>query len=470
MKTIQKIQAMMHPFWHFPFTSLLLFTLNLMGSCDSFIEVDLPKSQLTKESVFKDYRTADAALVDIYAKIRDNGLLSGSNTGLSCQLGNYADELICFGNPSDPALPFYNNTLLPSNATITEYWNVTYNQIYAANAVLEGSRGSSSLSSADKEKLVGEALFIRALLHFYLVNLFGDIPYITSTDYKSNSTASKESITEVYKHIESDLQAAAALIPVAQTSTRTRPGKSAVLGLLSRVYLYKGSWNEASNSASSVLNDTGMYNLEETDRTFLKDSRETIWQLQPATVGKNADEAGSFIFLSGPPPLVSLRNELMDSFSANDLRKSHWTQAVSEGTLTWYHAYKYKKRENTPVSVEYPIVFRLAEQYLIRAEARAHIGDVIGSAEDLNAIRHRAGLGDTPANNQKDLLDAIYQERRLEMFTEYGHRFFDLKRSGKINAALLGIKPGWKPTDVLFPLPQRELALNQNLLPQNDGY
>ncbi|MBC7458801.1 MAG: RagB/SusD family nutrient uptake outer membrane protein, partial [Bdellovibrionaceae bacterium] len=88
----------------------------------------------------------------------------------------------------------------------------------------------------------------------------------------------------------------------------------------------------------------------------------------------------------------------------------------------------------------------------------------------LNKIRLRAGLVETIAVSQQQLIEAISQERRWEFFTEYGHRFFDLKRTSTINTTLSGIKPGWDDTDVLFPLPQTELAANPNLRPQNPGY
>jgi hypothetical protein len=94
---------------------------------------------------------------------------------------------------------------------------------------------------------------------------------------------------------------------------------------------------------------------------------------------------------------------------------------------------------------------------------------MIGAAADLNKIRHTAGLPDTDATTQTTLLEAILQERKVELFSEYGHRFFDLKRFGKLDA-VLGTKPGWNATDQLWPLPQSELLVNPFLKPQNPGY
>jgi hypothetical protein len=446
----------------------------MLNACDSFVDVDLPKSQLTNVTVFEDYATANAALIDIYANIRDKGMLTGTGLGISNQLGNYADEITSTQNPNNPSLNFYNNSLLPSNTSVSGYWNITYNQIYAANAVIEGVAASKNLSAEQRKLLTGEALFIRALLHFYLVNIFGDVPYITQTDYKKNSTVSRTPTPEVYQNTIIDLQNAIADLSDPATSSdmeRVRVNKSTAQTLLARVYLYNKSYPEAANMASAVLNQEGLYGLEQNiAKVFLIGSKETIWQLQSGNAGVNAAEASFFTFTSGPPPLVSLSDNLVNSFASNDLRKSNWIKTISKGTNSWYHAYKYKENKSTSVSKEYSIVFRLAEQYLIRAEARAQQGDLIGAKEDLNKIRQRAGLSDTSALSQQGILDAILQERRWELFTERGQRFFDLKRTGKLDSTLTGSKLGWNTTDSLFPIPESELSANPNLRPQNPGY
>jgi len=439
-----------------------------MTGCDSFTEVDLPASQLTSSAVFEDKATANAAMVDIYSKIRDNGLLTGSLSGLSNQLGLYADELALYGGEVN----FYNNALLPSGNEVGELWNSSYNQIYAANSVIEGVQHSVSLATVDRNQLKGEALFVRALLHFYLMNAFGDIPYISTTDYEQNRTVHRMPENEVYTFIKADLEQAITLLPEHYISAeRVRPNKWTAQALLARVHLYTQTWDEASNAASAVLNQTGLYVWEgDLDKIFLKESTTTLWQLMPGVSGNNTMEAATFSFISGPPPVSALSSSLMEAFTADDQRKAHWTEAITDGTDTWYHANKYKAVANTGSSVEYSIVFRLAEQYLIRAEARAHQGDLIGAKEDLNKIRHTAGLSDTAAITASALIDAVIQEKRLELFTEFGHRFFDLKRTGQLDAVLSPIKAGWNPTDRNFPLPESELLLNPNLAPQNAGY
>lgn len=452
---------------------ILLYIVSGLSSCDSFLEVDLPKSQLTSVSVFQNTQTANAALMDIYGKLRDNGMLSGTSLGLSQQLAYYTDELDFFGSATLSNQTFYTNSLVATSSFVGTIWSTGYSQIYATNAVIEGIKASSTLSVNDKRQLEGQALFLRGLIHFNLVNLFGDIPYATTTDYNQNKIAKKSKVEEVYNKINVDLKEASVLLGDTEfDNLRVRAGKSVVNALLARVNLYNGSWVEAINRSSAVIAEQGRFGLESMSNVFLKDSKETIWQLQPAIVGKNTDEAFTFILLNAPSTSVALSNAFINSFTANDLRKTSWIGKVSNaaGTVTANFPFKYKQRVNTATTLEYPIVMRLSEQYLIRAEAKAQQGDLLGAAQDLNIIRSRVGLANTIATTKEQLIEAVHQERRWEFFTEHGHRFFDLKRSGRINTVLSAVKPGWNSTDVLFPIPANEININPNLLPQNQGY
>ena len=136
---------------------------------------------------------------------------------------------------------------------------------------------------------------------------------------------------------------------------------------------------------------------------------------------------------------------------------------------TLYYPFKYKVMSGTNLT-EYYITLRLAEQFLIRAEARAQQGNISGAKTDVNVIRTRAGLPNTTANDKGGLLNAIEQERRIELFAEWGHRWFDLKRTGRATTVLGSLKPAtWQPTDELWPIPQSQINLNPSLT-QNNGY
>lgn len=448
---------------------LLTFSLPFF-SCESFLEVDLPESQLTGTSVFEDLATADAAMVNIYADLRDNGILSGSQYGLSVNLGLYGDELDFYGDISFPSFYFYHNALLPTNSLIGNYWNVTYKEIYAANAVIEGVESAQNLSIEDRDRLKGEALFTRALLHFYLVNLYGAIPYVTTTDYSQNSSVSRMAVEEIYAHVIHDLEDATGYLPEDYYSEgKARPNQYTAAALLSRVYLYTGDWVESEHQANILL-DNPIYNLEQDiEAVFLRDSPETIWQLPPAIEGDATAEAYSFTILAPPPSFAALSQGLLNEFNENDLR-THWIGMVTDGVNTWYYPMKYRQSGFEGTSAEYSVMLRLAEIYLIRAEARAYNGNLNGAKEDLNQIRLRAGLNETSAMSQTEIVEAILEERRREFFTEHGQRFFDLKRQGKLDEELSSVKPGWNSTDRLFPLPENELSVNPNLQPQNPGY
>jgi hypothetical protein len=113
---------------------------------------------------------------------------------------------------------------------------------------------------------------------------------------------------------------------------------------------------------------------------------------------------------------------------------------------------------------------RLGEQYLIRAEAEAHLNDNTNAIKDLNIIRNRAGLANyAGATDQTSVLTAIMHERQVELFCEWGNRWFDLKRTGTIDAVLGAEKPGWQPYIALYPVPLTEIQSNPFLI-QNPGY
>jgi hypothetical protein len=166
---------------------------------------------------------------------------------------------------------------------------------------------------------------------------------------------------------------------------------------------------------------------------------------------------------------VSLSDQLVNSFEPGDLRRIHWIDSIQVSGPTYYYAYKYKL-SNSVTPDEYEMIFRLSEQFLIRAEARVKSGDLEGAKSDLNMIRNRAGLSNTSATDQFSIIQAIQYERKTELFSEWGHRWLDLKRTVTVNTALGPIKaPGWAASDTLYPIPQSERQNDPNLS-QNPNY
>lgn len=449
---------------------LLLTTITLyLGACESFTEVDLPQSQLTGPSVYEDAATATAALSDIYANLRDRGIASGNAQGLSILMASYADELQVYSNNSH-VTNFYKHNVLGSDPTVSQLWSSSYSQIYAANALIEGL-SNSIIDNQSKNQILGEALFIRAYLHFQLANLFGDIPYITTTDYNLNRVALKSAPNLVYQNAINDLLQALSLLGETYPSgERIRVNKAVATALLARIYLYTGDWSNAEARSQQMIDNTTYSIPDDLNETFLKDSPSVIWSLHPGLAGNNTAEAQILIFTSGPPPFAVVSPSLLAAFETGDNRKNQWLGNLTNGTNTWYYPFKYKQNANTGTSEEYTIVFRIEEQYLIRAEARAHLNNLSGAQTDLNIIRNRAGLFATTATTEEDLITAILHERQVEFFMEQGHRWFDLKRTGLAIVVMSAVKPAWLDTHVLLPLPESELLLNTNLQPQNPGY
>lgn len=438
--------------------------------CSDFVESDPPKNILISETVFTDPATVESALANIYYKLREQGMVSG-NFGLTTLMGIYSDELDYYGS-NHSYHEFYNHSIINENSILLNWWNHAYNLIYASNDILKGLEVSHKIPLKKRESLEGQALFIRAYIHSLLVSVYGDIPYIKSTDYLKNKAVSRAPEAEVYENIKADLKNA--IIFLENTGSkfgeRVIPDQNTAKALLARIYLYTEDWELASSLATEVIDS---YTLEPNlNNVFLKGSNETIWQLKPGTNPRNTQEANQLIIQLIPGQNYALSESLLSSFENGDLRSINWIGSMSntDNTLTLKYAHKYKLLFRETESLEYSIVFRVAEQYLIRAEARAKLGNIASALQDLNAIRNRAGLPNTTANSLNEILDAILQERFVELFTEHGYRWFDLKRTGKASEVLSVLKSNWKEYNLYFPIPIKEIVTNPNLLPQNDGY
>lgn len=442
-------------------------------ACEGIVDIDPPQHQIVKEVVFQRDETAIAAMDGIYHILYDGSVFAnGGRSSVSTLSGFSADELDSYSSDIG-IMEFYQNEITIANGTNLGIWASPYNIIYMSNAILEGIASSHGITEATQRQLEGEAKLIRAFIYFNLVNLFGEVPLITTTSYSTNTLASRSSIESIYAQIIRDLGDAQELLNDGyRTSERIRPNKYAALALLARVHLYLEDWGAAENYASEVIQQTSAYEiLDDMDAVFLANSREAIWQVPPVINGHTNE--GAIFVLENPPTFCALTQDLADVFDAEDARFVHWVGSISDGTKTFYFPNKYKVKNAIGNPTEYSMVLRFAEQYLIRAEARAQQNKLPGAIADLDVIRNRAGLSliweTDPEIDQANLLNAIMHERRLELFTEWGHRWFDLKRWGAADGILATLKPNWQSTDVLYPIPEQERLKNPNLT-QNAGY
>jgi len=450
---------------------LALIALFFLWSCNDFVEIDPPATEVSGDVVYNDEATAKAALDGIYSElvVRMFGIAYGGPTlygGLS------SDEFVNFSTNLNN-LQFFENALTTSNTHVNGLWSEAYTRIFGINSVIEGLGNDTNINATNHQQMMGEALFMRAFLHFYLVNLFGDVPYITTSDFRVNTDISRMPAALVYEHIISDLIEAKGLLKddySFSNGERTRPNRTAAKALLARVYLFTENWIVAEALATEVIQTSGLYELKDgLNQVFLPNSRETIWQLVPRAPGNTAE--GLNFILTGAPLFASLTEELLEAFEEGDMRFTDWVGHYSDGNQTFAFPFKYRVRTSTATE-EYYTVLRLGEQYLIRSEARAHHGDLEGAMSDLNVIRNRAGLENTSATDEASLFLAIEQERRIELFAEWGHRWLDLKRTDRADTVLGAVKTDWQPTDVLYPIPLEQILrdINMDDTDQNPGY
>jgi len=452
----------------------IFFTFSLIAaySCSDFTDAGLPADQITRDLVFRDESLANAAMAGIYRSTEQNGFLSGSYSGANLYMGCYTDELVSFENSSSDLSQFFLLSHHADSSFISSLWLTTYSQIYNINSVIEGLENSELLSDSFKNKMLGEALVIRSALYLYLTNTFGDIPFTITTSYAENSIVKRESQLSVYGKIRQDLEKAVPLLPeTAPKGNRVRPTRMAAYALLARLAYLQHRWEDAAHYCTIVIQHPSYAMEQDLDRVFVKESSSAIWQMLPYDSTYNTMEGNLFVLLQAPPSSVALAPSFMEGFETADQRKIHWTGEISDDQNTsYFYPFKYKESSFTAESLEYSILLRVEELYLIRAEAYINKEQPDEGAQDLNAIRRRAGLPDISTRNKELLLNAVLQERKYELFTEFGHRFEDLKHSGMLDQQMSLIKPAWKNHYKWWPLPENELLLNPNLYPQNDGY
>lgn len=446
---------------------LLLFTIHI-SSCEKFVDVGNPRTHLLDSLVFKDFKTAETAVLQVYIDVRKN---SDAGEGCGKDFQYYTDDMVTYTiDPNQPVFKLFHNIVTDKDeTTIMNHWDGPYSAIYKANRVIIGLDRSNDMLPAHKNQLKGEALFLRALLHWRLANTFGPVPYITSINYVENTNAAKQPKEKIFELVQKDVELAASLLPVNYpTADRVRVNKAVAEAFLAQIYLYTKQWEKAESMATGIISASGTYQLEtDISKTFLKGSKETIWQFAESGPGYPTSEAGYYALFVSPEVYTAygaLSDDLMNSFEAGDKRKTNWVGQYSTGGKSWNFAYKYKERNTMATSSpELSIVMRLSELYLIRSEARAERGNYTGAQEDLDAIRSKAGLGGTTAADKASLRAAILKERRVELFCEYAHRFFDLKRTGSITQVLGPKKPNWTDEDIDFPISEKQKLLNPNL-------
>lgn len=434
----------------------------LYASCgEAFLDIT-PVAIISDAIVIEDDESAETAILGMYSTFQRAGMYGEQ---MELTTGLLSDEMTHTG--SFPTRAQYdNNEVLADNVTMRGIWSAGYTAVFIANTIIDRVPQIEEISNDVTTQVTGEALFGRAWAHFNMVKLFGDIPIVLNTDLIANSEIMRSSVSDVYAQIISDLQSAENMLPVTfgnSADDKTRATKWAAKAMLARVYLYRQDYANAEAKATDVINNGG-FSLVPGARyvdIFLGGSNESILE-----VFASASDQNGLAFLCLPAgryehgASASIANKLIASVAIGDLRGETIKPNDAFG-LGFFYCNKYT---DLATGSDQPIVLRLAEMYLIRAEAMLMQS---GSADaDLNLIRNRAGL----ANITGATLDDILDEREIE-FSFEGHRWNDLIRTDRIDAVKAIDNPtNWDPAiDKLLPIPQREIEQNPNLT-QNPGY
>lgn len=438
------------------FLSLMAVAL-MIAACDSALNTE-PTASIDASTALGTRRGIELGLNGVYRSTLTASLWGRAEVVYP---DLYADNLDFTGTFStDREVSLRNVTV--TNGNVLGIWQDAYVGINRANSVIDALPGVKDMTDPEKTLAKSEALFVRALLYSVLARWFGGVPIVTqhSEGAGPEANVARSTLQETYQRIESDLTEAVNGLPSGRSNGRATKG--AAQALLARVSLDQLKNTQARDNATAVINNA-IYKLNTSfvDNWKTKNSAESIFEIQSTLNSTNSLAFWYYPVALGGRYGFAPSASLNGAFEAGDARKAVTIQVAPNGSR---YGNKFTRINTQDDNIP---VLRLAEMYLIRAEANARLGASAATVlADVNAVRRRAGLGDLdPAvvSTQTALLDAILQERRVEFALE-DQRFFDLRRFGRA-VSVLGISADKQ----LFPIPQADRDINPNLT-QNPGY
>ncbi len=438
----------------------LIVLLASFSSCKKFLDLQ-PVNEIGEDVALTSKDRIQRALTGAYSRLQVIEYY-GSEWPNAVWLSDDNVEPYSAGTTD---LQFDGHAVLASSNTMEITWKAMYQAINAANNVIEGVNtvNDPAMTDEDRKNMLGQAQFIRALVYFDMVRTWGGVPLVltptrglTDASFPDRNTAD-----EIYAQVIADLTDAEANLPA--TVNRNLAHKKAAQALRARVALYQKDWATAESKATELINASSDFSLAVPFEKIIteKNNTESIFELAYSNVDGNELSAYFYptsmggYYRTGPTAqLVALLKDPQVAGSRSVL--------LGEAAGAPY-GNRYRKALGGLKDDNYAIL-RLAEMYLIRAEARAQLNKVSDGADDLDAVRQRAGLAPTTAGDKDALLLAIENERRIEFAFE-PHRWFDLIRTNRA-AAVLGVSDTQK---YLFPIPGTEVLTNTNI-DQNPGY
>jgi hypothetical protein len=472
------------------YTSVLFILL--CTSCGDILDKE-PLGRLDADNYFK---TAEDAIQGVNAAYSPL-LMNNSNNNFYWTFGTLAsEEALAGGDGSRPGIieiDIMKHTA--STQEINDFWKLNYAGIVQANTVIS----KTPLVDADdelKNRIIGEALFLRAYYHFILVQVFGDVPLILEIQAPDEVLVFRSSKADVLAQVASDCQLAASMLPLSYGgSDLGRVTKGAALALAAKAHLYLEDYDSVL-SLISEIKSLGIYALQADYRNNFYDSTqnnsESVWEIQHANLELGVGNFLNQWWLSKKVEdgygFAEVSMEFVNAFEANDPRlkftvarhNEEYFGVVYKASFSSTGASPRKYLQHTDEvsqksdgGINYTAI-RYAEVLLWEAEALAELGRTAEALVPLEEVRARARaqatdpastLPEITTTDQQELIDLIRHERLVELGFEM-HRFFDLVRWGIAADVVDDFVVG---KNEVFPIPQTELDLNPNLS-QNPGY
>lgn len=457
--------------------------LSLLSSCsESLLDVN-PQMQNTSNNFYQSEEQLDLGVTGAYSTLQLSGQYEISNLLLGeLPSDNTWDEVPANDGGNCGQLDEFNMT---SGNTITENsWRDNYIGIQQCNVVLNRIGELSDISETKKNTAIGEMKFLRGLMYFNLVRIFGDVPLVTKETENVNSYfgQGRTASTEVYKQIVSDLTEAASLLPEV-ASQKGRATKWAALGILGKVQLTLHDYAEARTCLQQVVS-SGKYSLLSNPADIFsptnKNNKEIIFDVQFAS-GMNGNTEGSDAYryfspsgsVKGGKGHSLPTKEVYNLFSDKDLRKKAYFILSTGNMATGKMVQTSDVIEDGGNNV---VVLRYADVLLMLAECYANEGDLTSACKYLNFIKQRAGIEEFTSVSNDAVLEEIATERRKELVNE-GHRWFDLIRTDKaveVMNAYFQSTVGYNGVTVtednlVQPIPQSQIDTDSSIK-QNNNY
>lgn len=465
----------------------VLLILVIFTACeDTFLSPD-PTGVITSSNFFSNDTEIESAIINMYDGIQGvNSTRTDDNHGIMYEyfLTEMRSDNTETKSSEGEDAQFESFSVEATNGRVANYYDSYYNIIYRANLVLE----NLEVASADKKgAFEGEAKFVRAYAYFNLVRLFGDIPLV---DHVISPTDADVSFTrvptaQVYELIESDLQTAIANL---DNTYKGRASKAAAQALLAKVYLTQGANYDLAQGLCEDVMSSG-FSLEPNfkDVFYNELNDEIIFAIE--YIGDIVDDSQNFSAewlnavgrTSGVNYVTANAREALDAMGGNRTMYSYRQDALQNEK---YQVVKYLPNGDSNLGISPTssdpqkagndwIVLRYADVLLMHVEAIMAGAAETSSSTAINSfmqVRNRAGITDDVTTiTKEDLLN----ERRVELAFE-NHRFFDLVRFGMAQDVLSAFSAetggSFSATDLLLPIPQREINLSKGLLTQNPGY